>query len=108
MGNSVNQEKLISLNFILIEAFKWVVNVLVKVMLGRSFQLPEGVSGWRKEKTPATQKHRFVVETVGNLIGRIVAWGLKTESKELNLNPQNIPYSGQEPNCFSQPRQRLP
>lgn len=56
MGNSVNQEKLISLNFILIEAFKWVVDVLVKVMLGRSFQLPEGVSGWRKEKNSSNSE----------------------------------------------------
>lgn len=45
MGNSVNQEMLISVNFVLIEAFKWVVEVIVKVLLGRSFQLPEGVSG---------------------------------------------------------------
>lgn len=43
MGNSVNQEMLISLNFILIEVFKQVVEVIVEILTGRSFHLPEGV-----------------------------------------------------------------
>lgn len=45
MGNSVNQETLISPNFLLIEAFKWVVEVIGKVWLRRSFDLLERVSG---------------------------------------------------------------
>lgn len=45
MGNSVNQETLISPNFLLMEAFKWVVEVIGKVWLGRSFHLPERVYG---------------------------------------------------------------
>lgn len=45
MRNSVNQETLISPNFLLMEAFKWVVEVIEKVWLGRSFHLPKRVSG---------------------------------------------------------------
>lgn len=45
MGNSVNQETLISPNFLLMEAFEWVVEVIGKVWLGRFFHLPKRVSG---------------------------------------------------------------
>ena len=37
MGNSVNQEMLMSLNLILIEALKWVVEVVVKSLARKVF-----------------------------------------------------------------------
>lgn len=77
---------LISVNFILIEAFKWVVEVIVKILLGRSFQFQKEFLV--KFKNTATQKHGFVLEMVGNLIVRILAWGLRHRACRLGAKTQ--------------------
>lgn len=85
----------------------------MQVSLGRSFQLPLVLSGQRKKKkkkkkAPPRKAPAQQVRSPGWLLeGRSLAVGLRLPAPEAESQPQNIAPSGQEPNCFSQPRQRL-
>lgn len=61
MGNSVNQETLISPNFLLMKAFKWVVEAFGKVWLGRKVFSSSRRSFWlkrkRNKKPPSQPSH---------------------------------------------------